>query len=224
MIPACVQHPSLARRWTMRGLMLGLLCGAAITMVPARQARAAQPGAVRVAAGASPAHYQGVVGSEARDYVLGGGRGQVLSVVLHGHARVYFNVLAGNDGPTLYNGALDGAQVRLPLPDDGRYTVRVYQMGARSSGASYRLDIALNGPRLRPTAVAGEPVMPVADLIGMPDAAADMALENRGFRPAAIGAGNDHWWRAQSAQCVQVHIQDGRYSQLDAVAARECRS
>jgi hypothetical protein len=101
--------------------------------------------AVHFAPGASAAHYSSAVGYEARDYVVRARRGQTLTVLLHGQARVYFNVLAGRDAQALYNGSLDGERARLVLPADGCYTVRVYQMGARATAATYDLEIVVNG-------------------------------------------------------------------------------
>lgn len=76
-----------------------------------------------------------IVGDEYIDYVLGARAGQKMNVGLtvdatNGNGIVYFNILPpGSDGVAIYNGSIDGNDAFVELPEDGDYTIRVYQMG-----------------------------------------------------------------------------------------------
>lgn len=76
-----------------------------------------------------------VTGQDYLDYRLGASGGQEMFVELtvtesDGDGTVYFNILPpGSDGVAIYNGSMDGNSTTVPLPEDGTYTIRVYQMG-----------------------------------------------------------------------------------------------
>ena len=76
-----------------------------------------------------------VTGNEYMDYVLGAAGGQTMSVDLavidsNGSGTIYSNILPpGSDGEAIYIGSMDGNSASVDLPEDGDYTIRVYQMG-----------------------------------------------------------------------------------------------
>ncbi len=77
-----------------------------------------------------------VTGQEYVDYLLGAKAGQAMGVSLivnssDGNGTVYFNILPpGSSGEAIYNSSSEGNDaVNVPLPADGDYTIRVYQMG-----------------------------------------------------------------------------------------------
>ena len=76
-----------------------------------------------------------VVGNEYVDYLLGAKAGQEMFVELtvvdsNGDGTIYFNILPpGSSGEAIYVGSMDGNSTVVPLPADGEYTIRVYQMG-----------------------------------------------------------------------------------------------
>jgi hypothetical protein len=77
-----------------------------------------------------------VTGDEYVDYLLGASAGQMMGVSLmvnqsDGNGTVYFNILPpGSSGEAIYNSSsLGNDAVNVPLPADGDYTIRVYQMG-----------------------------------------------------------------------------------------------
>ena len=77
-----------------------------------------------------------VTGDEYVDYLLGAKAGQAMGVSLivnssDGNGTVYFNILPpGSSGEAIYNSSSEGTDaVNVPLPADGDYTIRVYQMG-----------------------------------------------------------------------------------------------
>ena len=48
----------------------------------------------------------------------------------NGSGTIYSNILPpGSDGEAIYIGSMDGNSASVDLPEDGDYTIRVYQMG-----------------------------------------------------------------------------------------------
>ena len=93
-----------------------------------------------------------VIGDEYIDYQLGAKGGQEMFVELNvtdsnGNGIVYFNVLPPNsDGAAIYNGSVDGNSTTVGLPNDGTYTIRVYQMGNdRDTGktSGFTIDLSI---------------------------------------------------------------------------------
>ncbi|MEM7074574.1 MAG: hypothetical protein AAGA28_13145 [Pseudomonadota bacterium] len=91
---------------------------------------------VKFETGADSATLNGtIVGDEYIDYVLGASAGQKMNVGLtvdatNGSGVVYFNILPpGSDGVAIYNGSIDGNDAFIELPENGDYTIRIYQMG-----------------------------------------------------------------------------------------------
>ncbi|MFD1341592.1 hypothetical protein [Litorisediminicola beolgyonensis] len=93
-----------------------------------------------------------IEGDAYHDYLLGARGGQELFVELDvtdstGSGTVYFNILPpGSDGVAIYNGSMDGTSFTQPLPEDGVYTIRVYQMGNdKDAGktSAFRMDLSI---------------------------------------------------------------------------------
>lgn len=93
-----------------------------------------------------------IIGDEYMDYRLAARAGQELFAELtvvdsNGNGTIYFNILLpGSDGVAIYNGSMDGNTASVDLPDNGSYTIRVYQMGNDAdSGATtgFRLDLSI---------------------------------------------------------------------------------
>lgn len=76
-----------------------------------------------------------IAGDEYADYRLGAKGGQEMFVELSlsdtdGDGSVYFNILPpGSSDVAIYNSSNDGNATTITLPEDGNYTIRVYQMG-----------------------------------------------------------------------------------------------
>ncbi|HMS56611.1 MAG TPA: hypothetical protein PKA27_14550 [Fimbriimonadaceae bacterium] len=91
-------------------------------------------------------------GREYVDYLIDVGAGQSLAVSLDGKA--YFNVNPPKSDISLFVGSRDGNTMELRmLPSDGRYIVRVYQMGAARSenqSITYKMTLRLKGKALVP--------------------------------------------------------------------------
>lgn len=92
-----------------------------------------------------------IIGNEYLDYRLGAKGGQEMFVELkvtdsNGSGIVYFNILPpGSDGVAIYNGSMDGNTTTVDLPEDGTYTIRVYQMGNdRDTGKTSGFNIDLS--------------------------------------------------------------------------------
>lgn len=92
-----------------------------------------------------------VTGHDYVDYRLRAGAGQEMFVELTvtgstGFGTVYFNVLPpASDGMAIFNGSMDGLSTVVPLPEEGVYTIRVYQMGNdRDTGAVSQFNIDLS--------------------------------------------------------------------------------
>ncbi len=86
------------------------------------------------------------------DYMLGARAGQEMFVELtvegsNGDGTVYFNILPpGSTGEAIYNSSINGNSTTVPLPSDGDYAIRVYQMGndadaGKTSG--FRIDLSI---------------------------------------------------------------------------------
>ena len=92
-----------------------------------------------------------IIGDEYIDYRLGAKAGQEMFVELtvtdsNGNGIVYFNILPpGSDGEAIYNGSTLGNTTTVDLPEDGTYSIRVYQMGNdRDSGKTSGFNIDLS--------------------------------------------------------------------------------
>lgn len=95
-----------------------------------------------------------VRGDEYFDYSLRAKGGQTLYLNLsvdgtNGNGTIYFNVLPpGSTGEAIYNSSISGnSGVRVQLPSDGAYVIRLYLMGNdRDTGKTvgYNLDISIN--------------------------------------------------------------------------------
>ncbi|MEM1363142.1 MAG: hypothetical protein AAGF94_15755 [Pseudomonadota bacterium] len=76
-----------------------------------------------------------IVGDEYIDYMLGARSGQMMNVGLtvdgtNGDGSVFFNILPpGSDDVAIYNSSAAGNDALIELPENGDYTIRVYQMG-----------------------------------------------------------------------------------------------
>ncbi|MBM3116799.1 hypothetical protein [Jeongeupia naejangsanensis] len=183
---------------------------------------------VHFARGASSAQFQHkLAGKDVRDYVLGARAGQTLVVDLK-PGSVYFNVLPPDSDAALYNGSINGSHASVSLPQDGSYTVRVYQMGAAASSgktSAYTLKLAING------AAAAKPAqsaaVDVSDLVDARAAGGETALTQRGFSNVdgykRNGKSYTLWWNEQAQQCVRVATANGRYAELTNVDAARCR-
>jgi hypothetical protein len=93
-----------------------------------------------------------VVGDEYIDYRLGAQAGQEMFTELtvtdsNGSGTVYFNILPpGSDNVAIYNSSTYGNATTVELPEDGTYTIRVYQMGNdRDSGktSGFTIDLSI---------------------------------------------------------------------------------
>lgn len=86
-------------------------------------------------ADAATTRVEGTIGGEDYiDYVVGARAGQILSATLTSvDASVNFNVLPPLGDDALFIGSIYGTDYVGRLPDDGDYTIRVYQMGAAAS-------------------------------------------------------------------------------------------
>ena len=95
-----------------------------------------------------------VTGGDYVDYTLGAQGGQEMFVELTvtsstGNGTVYFNVLPPDStGEALFVGSMDadGTSALVPLPVDGTYTIRVYQMGNDGDTgvtSDYMLDLSI---------------------------------------------------------------------------------
>lgn len=99
---------------------------------------------VRFAAGDYGTMIEGsITGDEYLDYRLGAKAGQALFVEMtrdgtDPDGAPYFNILPpGSDNEAIFIGSMDGSTTTVDLPEDGTYTIRVYQMGdAADSGAT----------------------------------------------------------------------------------------
>ena len=92
-----------------------------------------------------------IIGDEYIDYRLGAKAGQEMFVELtvtdsNGNGIVYFNILPpGSDGEAIYNGSTLGNTTTVDLPEDGTYSIRVYQMGNdRDTGKTSGFNIDLS--------------------------------------------------------------------------------
>ena len=93
-----------------------------------------------------------IEGDDYVDYMLGAKAGQEMFVELtvdgtNGTGSVYFNILPpGSTGEAIYNSSINGNTTTVPLPSDGDYAIRVYQMGndadtGKTSG--FRVDLSI---------------------------------------------------------------------------------
>ena len=92
-----------------------------------------------------------IIGDEYIDYRLGAKAGQEMFVELtvtdsNGNGIVYFNILPpGSDGEAIYNGSTLGNTTTVDLPEDGTYSIRVYQVGNdRDTGKTSGFNIDLS--------------------------------------------------------------------------------
>lgn len=92
-----------------------------------------------------------IIGDEYIDYRLGAKAGQEMFVELtvtdsNGNGIVYFNILPpGSDGEAIYIGSVNGNTTTVDLPENGTYSIRVYQMGNdRDTGKTSGFNIDLS--------------------------------------------------------------------------------
>lgn len=92
-----------------------------------------------------------IIGDEYIDYRLGAKSGQEMFVELtvtdsNGNGIVYFNILPpGSDGEAIYIGSVNGNTTTVDLPENGTYSIRVYQMGNdRDTGKTSGFNIDLS--------------------------------------------------------------------------------
>ncbi|AIJ10080.1 MULTISPECIES: hypothetical protein [Edwardsiella] len=115
-----------------------------------------------------------IKGENVLDYTLIAAKGQHISITLNGASTTYFNLMApGSTGEALFNGAQDGDSYQGILPAKGRYTVRIYQMGAakQSSAAHpFTLKVGITGTAAPQTekASAASGKLPCAQQSGQP--------------------------------------------------------
>lgn len=96
------------------------------------------------------------------DYRIRASAGEVLSVVLKPTVgSPNFNILPpGSQDVAMFIGGFDGLAAAKRLPDDGTYTIRVYQDRAasrRGDKATFSLRVSLDGTALRP--ITGDAVL-----------------------------------------------------------------
>lgn len=86
-----------------------------------------------------------IKGKAYRDYKLGVGNGQTMSVSLTGSNSVNFNILPpGSKGEAVYNSSMDGPNATGIKTVKGDYTIRVYLMGAaETSGKAYPYQLSV---------------------------------------------------------------------------------
>ncbi|UMA63939.1 hypothetical protein LVO79_12985 [Roseivivax marinus] len=129
-----------------------LTCFALILTLPVA-ASAQSRSEVRFEPGNYGAMVEGqITGHDYADYTVAARGGQELFAEIDvvesdGYGTVYFNILPpGSDDVAIWIGSTEGDTARIELPEDGTYTLRVYQMGNdRDSGAttSFRLDLSI---------------------------------------------------------------------------------
>ena len=92
-----------------------------------------------------------ISGDDYIDYQLGAKGEQKMFVELslansNGNGIVYFNILPpGSEGEAIYNSSINGNSTTVDLPDDGTYSIRVYQMGNdRDTGKTSGFNIDLS--------------------------------------------------------------------------------
>jgi hypothetical protein len=129
-------------------LIAAMLLGASLAMSALAESRI-KTEQVQFKSGSSTATVKGSVkGKNIVDYLLIAKAGQTMHVHLKASPSVNFNVLPPDtQAEALFVGAIGGAQYSGSLPQDGRYTVRVYQMGAAASSGKlnqFALDIAID--------------------------------------------------------------------------------
>lgn len=106
--------------------------------------------------GAAPTRIRGqLAGRQYIDYQLHAGAGQRLAATLKGsHAAIYFNLLPpGSGDAAMAIGELLDNRYEGVLPDDGRYTLRVFLLRSaarREESGRFDLAVSLSGSPLKP--------------------------------------------------------------------------
>ncbi|GAA4013084.1 hypothetical protein GCM10022280_09000 [Sphingomonas swuensis] len=208
-----------------------LLAGIIVSMAAA-PAAAQQSQTVAIARGKTQTTMLGAIKGKAyRDYLIAAGAGQMLSVRLTGNGSTYFNVLPpGSNDVAIFNGSMDGNSFERRLERSGRYTVRVYQMGAaEDSGRNsiFTLKVGVTGGSGAANGNAGGKVN-IADLSGMNSIRAIDVMAERGFRDVdSFSSGNTQYgifWRPTSRQCVQLTMAAGRVAAANDIGTHpKCR-
>jgi hypothetical protein len=106
-----------------------------------------------------------VVGYQIIDYQLEAAAGQRLKVNLEASKNAnYFNLLPPESGEeAMFAGAMDGKQFDSLLPDDGRYTVRVFLMRSaarRNEASNFTLSIGVTEAPLKPVSTKLDALLP----------------------------------------------------------------
>lgn len=115
---------------------------------------------IKFAKGQSATTLKGrIAGQRYIDYTLQAGAGQSLSVSLESANRsLYFNLLPpGSKDVAMARGEMRDNRFSGVLPDDGKYTVRVFLVRAaarRGSTADYSLKVGVDGTALKPIPAA----------------------------------------------------------------------
>lgn len=121
---------------------------------------------VNLGTGAAKTVQGSVKGKAYVDYMVKAGAGQSLAVTLKpSSTSAYFNLLPPKStGAALYNGSMGGNKMaNRRLPSDGRYTIRIYLMGAAADEGktvSYRLTVLLSGRAIAAKTGGGDVKIP----------------------------------------------------------------
>ncbi|MBO1109588.1 DNA breaking-rejoining protein [Plesiomonas shigelloides] len=115
----------------LRSASAGLL-GAMLLMASPFVLAADTSQAVQFQKGTSGAEIKGkITGSDVSDFTLVAKKGQRMQVYLKSkRLTTYYNVMGPNSsGEALFNGSMSEDNYDSILPESGKYTIRVYQMG-----------------------------------------------------------------------------------------------
>lgn len=125
-------------------LMLALCLPSSLLSQPIEEQR------VSFTAGTSGTRIQArITGSEMTDYLLGAGKGQIMTISFEpDNSSAYFNLMRENDPEAIHIGSIAGNSYQGELPASGDYRIRVYLMrnaARRNETADYTLNISIGG-------------------------------------------------------------------------------
>jgi hypothetical protein len=102
-------------------------------------------------------------GREVVDYLVKGGAGQTLSVVMSAsHAGAQFNVTPPESDQAMFIGSISGRRFDALLPVDGDYTLRVglpRSAARRDEGAVFALHVGIQGHALAPVPASADALL-----------------------------------------------------------------